>query len=127
MNSTSLKKLKTCHPDIVKLAMAVDLVYPIQCICGERNEEDQNQAFKDGNSKSKYPESKHNKKPSLAGDFVPDPDNNPKTISWVDLSAFEIMCLAFEAEAEKLEIPIRLGRDFKFKDWPHIELITGNK
>lgn len=103
--------------------MAVDLVYPIQCVCGERNKEDQDLAFEQGNSKLKYPESKHNKKPSHAGDFVPDPDRNPKTISWADLKEFEIMCLVFEAEAEKLDIKIRLGRDFKFKDFPHIELV----
>jgi len=102
--------------------MAVDEIYPIQCICGERNEKDQNEAFSQKKSKLKYPNSKHNKSPSTAGDFVPDPDRNPKTISWVDLKEFEIMCLAFESFAEKYEIKIKLGRDFSFKDWPHIEL-----
>lgn len=123
MNTTSLNKLKTAHPDLIKLAMSVDVVYPIQCICGERNEADQNQALKNKTSTLKYPDSKHNKKPSMAIDCVPDPDQNPKTISWVDLKEFEIMCLVFEAKAEELEIKIRLGRDFKFKDFPHIELI----
>lgn len=122
INTTSLNKLKTCHPDLIRLAMAVDAVYPIQCICGHRGEEAQNEAFKKGNSKKKWPESKHNKKPSLAGDFVPDPDQDPKTISWTDLKEFEIMCLVFEAKAEEMGIKIRLGRDFKMKDFPHIEL-----
>ena len=123
MNTTSLNKLKTAHPDLVKLAMAVDAVYPIQVICGERKEADQNQAFKDKTSKLKYPNSAHNKNPSHAIDCVPDPDRNPKTISWVDLKEFEIMCLTFESYAEQFGIKIRLGRDFKFKDFPHIELM----
>lgn len=123
MNSTSLKKLKTAHPDLIRLAMAVDEIYPIQCICGYRSGEDQEKAFKEGKSKAKPGESKHNKTPALAIDCVPDPDKDPKTISWADLSAFEFMCLTFESKAEELGIKIRLGRDFSFVDMPHVELI----
>lgn len=128
MNSTSLKKLKTCHADLVKLALAVDEVYPIQVICGARSKEDQDKAFAEKKSKLKYPKSKHNvgkeagRELSDALDAVPDPDRNPKTIAWADLKEFEIMCLVFESKAEELGIKIRLGRDFPFKDWPHVEL-----
>lgn len=124
MNKTSLAKLKTCHPDIQKLAHAVNEVFPIQCICGYRNEADQNKAYQNGMSRKKYPDSKHNKKPSLAGDFVPDPDNNPATLDWGDIKSFELMCLAFEQKADELGIKIRLGRDFKFVDFPHIEILS---
>lgn len=123
MNTASLERLKLCHKDLIKLAMAVDAVYPIQVICGPRNEADQNKAFDENKTKLKFPESKHNKTPSMAIDCVPDPDQNPKTISWADLKEFEIMCLTFESYAEQFEINIRLGRDFSFKDFPHIELI----
>lgn len=124
MNKTSLAKLKTCHKDIVRLAEAVDKDFPIQCICGKRNEVDQNKAFQKGMSKLKYPDSKHNAEPlSLAGDFIPDPDKNPSTIDWDDIKSFEMMCLVFEQKADELRIKIRLGRDFSFKDFPHIELI----
>lgn len=122
MNKRSIEKLGTCHPDIARLAKAVNEVFPIQCICGYRDEKSQDEAFKNGMSKKKYPESKHNKKPSLAGDFVPDPDRNPATLDWGDIKSFELMCLTFESKAEELDINIRLGRDFKFKDMPHIEL-----
>ena len=124
MNKRSLEKLKTCHPDMQKLGKAVNEVFPIQCICGERNEADQNKAYSMGASKKKYPHSKHNQKPSLAGDFVPDPDNNPATLDWNDIEAFEMMCSVFEKKADELDIKIRLGRDFSFKDFPHIELST---
>lgn len=123
MNSTSLKKLKTCHPDLIRLAMGVDEIYPIQVICGHRGKEDQNEAAKNGKSELEWPNSKHNSTPARALDAVPDPDKNPATISWMDLNEFEIMCLAFESKAEELGIKIRLGRDFKMRDLPHIELI----
>lgn len=122
MNESSLNRLKECHPDLIKLITRVDQIYPVHVICGHRNKEDQNAAFKSNHSKLEYPNSKHNSFPSLAVDVVPDPDRNPKTISWVDLKAFEIMLLAIEAIAEDQGLKIRLGRDFKFKDWPHVEL-----
>jgi hypothetical protein len=127
VNETSRKKLKTCHPDLQRLALAVDEVFPIQITCGARGKEAQNEAFKNGNSKLKYPKSKHNvgkeagRDLSDALDAIPDPDRNPSTIDWKDLNQFQIMCLTFEQKADELGIKIRLGRDFKMKDWPHIE------
>lgn len=123
MNKKSLERLNTCHPDLIKIAKAVDKVFPIQCICGYRGEKEQNEAYQMGASKLRYPKSKHNKTPSLAADFVPDPDKNPKTIDWGDIKSFEMMTLVFEQKADELGIKIRLGRDFSFKDFPHIELI----
>jgi peptidoglycan L-alanyl-D-glutamate endopeptidase CwlK len=124
VNQPSLDRLNQCHPDLIKLMLRVDQIYPIQVICGFRGEKDQNIAFENKKSKLKFPNSKHNYSPSLAVDVVPDPDRNTKTISWMDLMAFEIMCLAIELVADDLEIKIRLGRDFTFKDWPHVELIN---
>lgn len=124
MNSASLDRLRQCDPRLQELIRRVDEIYPIHVICGHRNKEDQDKAFLDKKSKLKFPDSKHNKTPSLAVDIVPDPDRSSKTISWVDITAFEIMCLAVEAIAEEQDIKIKLGRDFSFKDWPHIELIT---
>jgi peptidoglycan L-alanyl-D-glutamate endopeptidase CwlK len=124
MTKTSQERLKTCHPDLQKLIRRVAELYPIQVSCGYRSNEDQEKAFKDGKSKAKPGESKHNQKPSRAVDIIPDPDHDPKTISWTDLTAFEIMCYTVEAAADELDIKIRLGRDFKWgADWPHIELV----
>jgi hypothetical protein len=123
VNKSSRDKLATCHQNLIRLAIAVNNVYPIQCICGHRNDEDQRRAFEEGKSKKKPGESKHNKKPSLAADFVPDPDRNSATLDWKDKDEFEKMCLVFEQKADELDIKIRLGRDFSFKDYPHIELV----
>lgn len=129
MNESSLKKLNTCHEKIIFLAVEVNKEFPIQCICGERNELDQLKAYESGMSRVKWPNSKHNvnkeagREKSHAGDFVPDPDRNPKTLDWGDIKSFEEMCKVFEKVAKKHNIKIRLGRDFRFKDFPHIELV----
>jgi peptidoglycan L-alanyl-D-glutamate endopeptidase CwlK len=120
MNTKSMNRLKECHPDLIKLILKVDEIYSVHVICGHRNEADQNKAFDEKKSQLKFPQSKHNKSPSLAVDIVP---GNGKVISWADLNAFEIMCLTVESMAEEYGIKIRLGRDFSFVDFPHIELI----
>jgi peptidoglycan L-alanyl-D-glutamate endopeptidase CwlK len=123
MNQKSLDRLDECHEKLIKLVKRVNEIYPVIVICGHRNKEDQDQCHKEGKSKLEFPNSKHNKKPSMAVDIGPDPDNDPKTISWSDIKQWEIMCLAIEAAADELDIKIRLGRDFKFKDYPHVELV----
>ena len=47
-------------------------------LCGHRGEEDQNKAYDSGNSKVKWPNGRHNKKPSIAVDVAPYP------IDWKD-------------------------------------------
>lgn len=128
MTEASLKRLDECHDDLKRLALAVDSVYPIQIICGERKEKEQNEAFERGASKKKFPDSKHNvniekgRFKSHALDAVPDPDKNPKTLDWKDLQAFAVMCEVFAQKADELGIKIRQGKDFKFRDFPHQEL-----
>lgn len=123
MTNKSLDRLKECHPDIQRLIERVNQLYPIQVICGYRGKEDQDKAFAENKSKLKFPDSKHNKRPSLAVDIVPDPDQNPKTIDWTDFDEWEVMCETVAQIADELNIKIRLGRDFKFKDYPHFELV----
>jgi peptidoglycan L-alanyl-D-glutamate endopeptidase CwlK len=122
MTETSKKRLSECHPDLILLITEVNKIYPIQVICGQRGEVEQNKAFAEKKSKLKFPESKHNKSPSLAVDIIPDPDFNPKTVDWNQIEAFKVMLFAVELVAKRLKIKIRLGRDFSFKDYPHVEL-----
>ncbi len=123
MNKSSLDKLATCSPELIKLAHAIDELYPIQVVYGYRNEADQLKAFQLGNSKLLYPNSKHNHTPSLAMDIVPDPDRNPATVDWNDIGEFEKMLKIVQEKADELGIKIRLGKDFKFRDYPHVELV----
>lgn len=117
----SKRCLAQCHPDLVRIANELLKEMDVSVICGHRNEKDQNEAFKSGYSKVKFPDSKHNKKPSLAMDICP---VGPKgAIDWKDIAAFELMCERIEAIAKRLNIKIRLGRDFKgMRDMPHVEI-----
>lgn len=117
---SSLKRLAECHKDLQLLCNSVLQDMDITILCGYRGEAEQNEAFKSGVSQLKFPLSKHNSVPSKAVDVAPWINNK---VDWENIPAFEKMCKLFEQHAEKLGIEIRLGRDFSFKDFPHIELV----
>lgn len=113
----SLERLRTCHDDLQLLCHAILEDMDITVLCGYRSEQEQNEAFAKGTSKLKFPKSKHNSYPSLAVDIAPYP------VDWNNIEAFNKMCDIAEQKAEKMGIEIRLGRDFSFRDYPHIELV----
>lgn len=108
----SLDNLKECHPDLQRLAAAIDKRMDIEVIEGYRGEKEQNAAYAKGTSKLKFPKSKHNRSPSLAFDACPNP------IQWKDTAPFHKMRTIANEEAKKLGIKIRLIS----WDLPHIEL-----
>jgi peptidoglycan L-alanyl-D-glutamate endopeptidase CwlK len=114
----SLDRLDEVHEDLQKIAHKLIERMDVTVLCGYRGKEEQEQAFINGNSKLRFPHSKHNKKPSLAMDIAPFP------IDWKDMKRFIDMCKAVEEIAAELGIKIILGRDFEFRDMPHIELVT---
>lgn len=93
----------------------------VTILCGHRGEKEQNDAFNKGNSKLTWPRSKHNRFPSEAVDVAPYP------VDWKNISAFNKMCKKIEELAKELGIKIKLGRDFSFKDYPHVELHDKHK
>jgi len=101
-------------------------------LCGHRNEEDQNEAFRLGNSTKQWPNSKHNQKPSTAVDVAPWFGPQVK-IDWDDLLAFARLAGFLEAIAASLKIKIRWGADWndngrskdeRFIDAGHFEVIN---
>jgi peptidoglycan L-alanyl-D-glutamate endopeptidase CwlK len=91
---------------------------------GHRGREAQNTAFAEGNSKLRFPHSKHNQIPSLAFDFIPYPFNG-----WSDLDGFTKighMMLGIGAVLKEyglIENDLIYGGDWEsFNDYPHIEL-----
>lgn len=132
-SATSLKNLGECHNDLRVLFNEVIHHFDCSVICGYRNEEEQNQAYKDGHSKVKYPQSKHNQTPSLAVDVMPYP------INWSDRERMYffggfVMATARQLKAMGwIEHEIRWGGDWNrdndvkketFKDLPHFEIVT---
>jgi len=70
-SKTSLKRLQTCHPDLQRLANAVLAIHDCSVLEGYRDEETQNLYYSLGHSKVKFPNGKHNVKPSMAIDLAP--------------------------------------------------------
>jgi hypothetical protein len=116
LGKKSLQRLAECDVKLRDIIFELAKQMEIVVLCGYRGEKEQNEAFAKGTSKLKFPKSKHNQKPSRAVDVAPYP------IDWNDLKRFQEMCNKIESIATKLEIKIRLGRDFKFVDMPHVEL-----
>jgi peptidoglycan L-alanyl-D-glutamate endopeptidase CwlK len=62
---------ETIHPELKLLADVMLQIHDCSLLQGFRGEEEQNNAYYMNNSKLKWPESKHNKTPSLAMDLAP--------------------------------------------------------
>lgn len=122
----STQNLSTADERLRKLFREVILHYDCSVLCGYRNEEEQTTAYVNKASTKRFPDSKHNKFPSLAVDVVPYP------IDWDDIERFRHFQGFVEATAIQMGIKIRCGgdwdmdRDFKdqrFIDMPHFEVI----
>lgn len=123
-SKNSLKLLATCDEKLQTLMKEVIKDYDFTVICGTRGEADQDAAYKAGNSKLKFPNSKHNSNPSKAVDIAPYP------IDWNNVGRFKQLAQEVLRTAERLGIDIRWGGDFNcngkeddsFVDLPHFEL-----
>lgn len=113
----SRARLSTCHQDLQDIFNAVIKDADCTVICGFRNQEDQDQAFKDGFSKLKWPHGKHNQNPSLAVDVCPYP------IDWKDTARFHAFAEVVKCKASELGIAVSWGGDWTggFVDYPHWE------
>jgi peptidoglycan LD-endopeptidase CwlK len=125
----SLDNLSQAHPLLQDLFNEVIKVADCSVICGHRNEQLQNLAFKQGASRLKWPNSSHNKLPSLAVDVVPYP------LDWKDHKRFFFFAGIVMGVANRMGIKIRWGGDFnmngiftdeRFVDLPHYELVLNN-
>lgn len=123
-------RLNTCHPDLQAVCRELIKQYDFAVLCGHRSKEEQDKAFKEGNSKVRYPQSKHNTKPSLAVDLAPYNETEPH-IDWGNLYRFREMLHRFDAlarlmrERGEIESEFEYGADWEsFKDYPHVEIKT---
>ncbi len=100
--------------------------YDCTIICGHRTKEQQEKAYKDGNSKVQFPHGRHNKKPSNAVDVAPYP------IDWNDRDRFHLFAGFVLGIAASMGKTLRWGGDWdmdkdlkdnKFDDLVHFELI----
>lgn len=106
------KKLETCHADIIKLVHLLAKEMDILVACGHRTKEEQNDAYKRGNSKLKFPKSGHNSWPSRAVDITPWP------LDWQDHKSFKAMQARIREIAQEHGIMLEPLIDW---DLPHVE------
>lgn len=131
-SQTSIDRLKTCDERLQRVFAEVVKHRDCTVLCGERAEAEQNQAVKDGMSKTPWPLSKHNRKP---GDppGVKAADVAPWPIDWTDRARFTHFAGFVLGIAASQGIALRWGGDWaldgtpsndKFFDGPHFELIA---
>jgi len=125
----SKERLSTCHEKLQILFEQVVQHYDCTVLCGHRGKDEQDEAVRTGKSKLAFPNSKHNKLPSLAVDVVPFP------IDWEDKSRFYHFAGYVLGVAHSLGIKLRWGGDWngnlnfkdeRFMDLPHFELAGDN-
>lgn len=129
----SLKNYDQCHKDLQVLADHVLQIHDCSIICGHRGKEEQNQAFYLGNSKLKYPNSRHNQIPSAAIDIVPYGQGNPyDREQMLYFAGIVVATAAILYNTGIIEHKIRWGGDWdidnnfkehKFFDAAHLELV----
>lgn len=125
-SSKSIERLKTCDERLQLVFAEVIKHRDCTVLCGRRTKEEQDQAVKDGMSKTPWPNSKHNALPSRAVDVAPHP------IDWADKERFTHFAGFVLGIAATFGIKLRWGGDWaldgtpsndKFYDGPHFELV----
>ncbi len=126
---TSQRRLATCDERLQRIMAEVVQQFDIAILQGHRGQEEQDEAHRTGKSKLRWPQSKHNKEPSLAVDVAPYP------IDWNDRERFYYLAGLVKAVGRAMGIPVRFGGDWdsdtdfkdqRFDDLPHFELQSGN-
>lgn len=119
--NTSKARLSQCDPRLQLICneLLKSCGFDLTITCGYRGKEAQEKEFKEGRSKARFGQSKHNTLPSKAVDIVPYPINwDTKDYRW-----WKMIATAYEV-ARKNNIKIRSGAFFSgLTDCPHIELI----
>ena len=125
-SSRSQEHLDTCHEDLQAICGLVIEHYDFSVLEGHRSGHRQNELFRQGKSKLKAGQSKHNSLPSMAVDLAPYP------ISWSDMNRFYLLAGMMFQAAHDLGFKIRWGcdwdgdwdhKDQSFFDAPHFELL----
>lgn len=123
LSKKSFARLATCHPDLQAVCMELIKQYDFSVLEGYRDEKEQNRVYTEGTSRVKYPNSAHNKTPSMAVDLAPYP------IDWKNVERFREMIIRFDALAHILRTMGKIKSNFVYggywaglKDWPHIEI-----
>ena len=123
--STSKKRLLTCDERLQGVFNEVIKFVDCSVLEGHREQERQDELFKAGKTKVKYPNGRHNSKPSRAVDVTPYP------VNWEDRERQRLFAGFVIGIAKHMGVNLRWGGDWdqdfevmdnRFDDFPHFEL-----
>jgi len=130
----SQDRLNTCHPLLQELFWEIIKDHDCAIFEGHRARRRQNQLFKQGKSKLKWPDSTHNEMPSMGIDAGP--WLKGKGIPWNEPNEFYKFATVVMEKAKALGIKIRWGGDWDmdgdvndqwFNDLAHYELLSTDR
>lgn len=115
-SNSSIGKLQTCHPNLIRLCDVVVLGWDCTVLYGHRTKEEQEKAFEEGRTMLHWPDSMHNKLPSLAVDLAPWHSEEKPPVDWYNTDRWRsfggfVMGIAF-----KMGLKVRWGGDWD-GDW----------
>ena len=121
----SKERLNTCDSNLQKVFNEVIKHVDCSVLEGHREEDRQNRLYKEGKTKVKYPNGRHNRQPSSAVDVTPYP------VDWKDRERQTLFAGFVIGVASQMGINLRWGGDWdqdfqfvdnRFDDFPHFEL-----
>lgn len=127
----SEERLGTCDKRLSRIFSEVVKTFDCVVLCGHRPKVEQDAAVKRGNSKTPWPQSKHNAMPSKAVDVAPF-DRPQHPVDWADRERMSFFAGYVLATAASMDIPLRWGGDWDrdtrvadngFDDLVHFELV----
>lgn len=125
----SLRVRATLHPKLKKVVDEMLQYMDLTLISGYRTKEQQELLFREGKSKLQYPQSKHNRYPSIAVDVQPHPYPTDEKELW---AALGYMAGLARKIGETYGLEIRWGGDWDrdgdltdndFDDLFHLEIV----
>ena len=119
-SDSSITRLNECHVDLQLIFNNIIGFYDCVILEGHRNEERQNEMYRSGKSRVRYPNGKHNEQPSLAVDVAPYPiDWNNRERFYYLAGIVDILSRRLYNEG-KISHRVRWGgdwdRDYDYKD-----------
>jgi peptidoglycan L-alanyl-D-glutamate endopeptidase CwlK len=126
LSNLSEQRLATCDERLQRLLREAIQHVDFTVLCGYRDRDEQDDAFRRGASTKRWPMSKHNRVPSVAVDVAPYP------VDWKDTARFARLAGYIERIAHEQGVSIRWGGDFdgdgrtsgeRFIDMPHLEIV----
>ena len=121
----SKERLNTCDSNLQKVFNEVIKHVDCSVLEGHREKDRQNKLFKEGKTKVRYPDGRHNRQPSSAVDVTPYP------VDWKDRERQTLFAGFVIGVASQMGINLRWGGDWdqdfqvvdnRFDDFPHFEL-----